>query len=146
MPIVKASSDKRDELREVKEPDAVSVPSASELPTTKAKTLQDGFNAFTKRHEMGTMFIKASNGEIGFIAAGSGVYDMEMSSITAVRNSQRLAYLQGLMYAKVQHSQRRSFQLDGKFSRCRCPEKVMLRMTCSTVSMTRNMKVRFSLQ
>ncbi len=104
MPIVQAPSDKRDELRNVKDPDAVSVSSNSEIPTIKAKTIQDGFNAFTKRHEMGAVMIEASNGEIGFIATGSGTYDMEMSNITAVRISQRLAYLQGLMDAKVQLS------------------------------------------
>lgn len=59
MPIVQAPSDKRDELREVKDPEAVSVSSNSELPTMKAKTLQDGFNAFTKRHEMGAVIIEA---------------------------------------------------------------------------------------
>ncbi len=70
MPIVQAPSDKRDELRNVKDPDAVSVSSNSELPTIKAKTLQDGFNAFTKRHEMEAVMIEAFNGEIGFIYLG----------------------------------------------------------------------------
>lgn len=103
MPIVQAPSAQRDELREVKDPEAISVSSApkSNLPTMKATSLQDGFNAFTARREMGSMIIEGIDGGLGFIATGTGTYDKDMSNITAVRISQRLAYLQGLLDAKV---------------------------------------------
>lgn len=111
MPIVQAPSDQRDALREVKDSDAVTTETREvtvngetvTLATIRGKTLQDAANDFLKRRgEMGASRIEDTNGNGGYIATGTGIYDREMSNITAVRISQRLAYLQALMDAKTQ--------------------------------------------
>lgn len=114
IPIVQAPSDKRDELRTVKSPDAVTSETRevevdgkkSQYLSLRGKTLQDSANTFLKkRGETGAARIEATDGSGGYIATGAGIYDRDMSNITAVRISQRLAYLQALMDAKVQLSQ-----------------------------------------
>ena len=114
MPIVQAPSDQREPLREVKDTGAVKSETREvkvngesvTLATVRAKTLQDAANTFVKnRGQMGASRIEDINGNGGYIATGTGIYDREMSNVTAARISQRLAYLQALMDAKVQLSQ-----------------------------------------
>ena len=114
MPIVQAPSDQREALREVKDTGAVKSETREvkvngesvTLATVRANTLQDAANAFVKnRGQTGASRIEDSKGNGGYIATGTGIYDREMSNIVAARISQRLAYLQALMDAKVQLSQ-----------------------------------------
>ena len=106
LPVVQAPAEQQAELLTVKDPEAVKQETdpISKRPGLQAATMQDAINTFVAQHAVGCMMVSAPGGGYGFVATGMGVYDKDLSNLTAQRVSQRLAYLQALINAKVEMS------------------------------------------
>ena len=108
LPVAQAPEEQRKELSGVQNPGAVheELNPVLKRNVVKAATAQDAINYIVQRCHKdrgdGCEAIGMPDGKLGLVAVGTGTYDKDMRNLTALRRSQRLAYMQAFMDAKAQ--------------------------------------------